>query len=79
MVYNLKQFIPNFDPKTIKVGDTIITKSNGVMKVEEIEECGWDYNYGNLIWFNEGNFTFSNKDLLQRNERNERKLNKINK
>ena len=38
MVYNLKNYIPDFDIKNIKVGDVIITKSNGTINVENIEE-----------------------------------------
>jgi hypothetical protein len=76
MIYNLKNYIPNFDIKSIKVGDTIVTKSNGTITVENIKEWGWDYNYGNIIWFSDGNNSFSNKDLIQRNERNFKKLTK---
>ena len=76
MIYNLTAFIKGFDPKNIKVGDTIITKSNGTIKVESIMKHGWDYNYGDLIWFKEGNKSLSSMDLIQRNERNFRKMTK---
>ena len=73
MTFNLKNFISNFNIKDIKGGDTIITKSNGTFLVDNILEYGWDYNYGNLIWFQDGNRSINNKDLLQRNERNSKR------
>ena len=85
MIWNFKKYIEDFNCENIKVGDTIITKSNGSIIVEEIFKWGWDYNYGNLIWFREKEKihfpilrrSFSNKDLIQRNERSEKKMTRL--
>ena len=81
MVYDLKSYIEGFDPKNIMKGDVIVTKSYGTIKVDKITQHGWDFNYGEIIWFSEdtkGEYghSVSSKELLQSNERSFRKLNK---
>ena len=70
MTFDLKNYIPQFNIQDIKIGDTIITKSNGTFNVDKIVEHGWDINYGKIIWFQDGDKSISNKDLIQRNNRN---------
>lgn len=47
MIWNFKKYIEDFNCENIKVGDTIITKSNGSIIVEEIFKWGWDYKHTN--------------------------------
>lgn len=78
-IWDFRKYISDFNFKDIKKGDKIITKSNGSLIVHRITQHGWDYNYGDIFWFGnevEGSMgkSFSNKDLLQRNERNKKNI-----
>jgi hypothetical protein len=68
-IWDFRHLIKNFDPLDIKVGDTVITPTEGENIIDKIVKYGWDYNYGDIINFQFGNKSLSNKDLIQRNNR----------
>jgi hypothetical protein len=68
-IWDFRHLIKNFDPLDIKVGDTVITPTEGENIIDKIVKYGWDYNYGDIINFQFGNRSLSNKDLIQRNNR----------
>ena len=68
-IWDFRYLIKNFDPLDIKVGDTVITPTEGENIIDKIVKYGWDYNYGDIINFQFGNRSLSNKDLIQRNNR----------
>ena len=68
-IWDFRHLIKNFDPLDIKVGDTVITPTEGENIIDKIVKYGWDFNYGDIINFQFGNRSLSNKDLIQRNNR----------
>jgi hypothetical protein len=68
-IWDFRHLIKNFDPLDIKVGDTVITPTEGENIIDKIVKYGWDFNYGDIINFQFGNHSLSNKDLIQRNNR----------
>ena len=68
-IWDFRHLIKNFDPLDIKVGDTVITPTEGENIIDKIVKYGWDFNYGDIINFQFGNKSLSNKDLIQRNNR----------